>query len=206
MMRLLFCGHESHVCVHQNDGRLKHHDTRLAYLLHISVTTYDLQFATAAATVHLMIYLYAPPRARMRLLFCDHGCHARFPQMCGKLKYDNCYYQGNQKMYISAVSSFQKPILPSFTPSKSHYCHHYCDYRDIYLYACAFPPHAQMMMLLSGHECHIHVPQTCATLKHHNHFVTLTVSLRSPRLSQIKIQYSSLNYNLDIFVVVSQQM
>lgn len=29
-MRLLFCGHESHVYVHQNDGQLKHHDTSLA--------------------------------------------------------------------------------------------------------------------------------------------------------------------------------
>ena len=54
-----------------------------------------------------MIYLYAPPRARMRLLFCGHGCHARVPQMCGKLKQDDYHYQGNQKMYIPAVSSFQ---------------------------------------------------------------------------------------------------
>ena len=107
MMRLLFCGHESHVCVHQNDGRLKHHDTSLASLLHISVTTCDLQFATAAAIVHIMIYLYAPPCAQMGLLFCDHGCHARVPQMCGNLKHDDCHYRGNQTMYIPALSSFQ---------------------------------------------------------------------------------------------------
>lgn len=85
------------------------------YLLHIYITTCQLQLAAAITKMQIMIYLYAPPAfppcAEMRSLLCDHESDVHDPQTCGGLTHNICNLNLHNQEYISTTSNLQKTLF-----------------------------------------------------------------------------------------------